>query len=86
MAKEALERSRWIPTAERLPDKSGLYLVTVRSWQVPLVTGVDVFYFSKTNMSEAHWNKDNTLWKANDPLILAWCELPEPYRVESEKI
>ena len=33
MGMEALERTRWIPCYERLPEKSGYYRVTVKHWK-----------------------------------------------------
>ena len=64
----------WIPVTERLPEKSGEYLVTVK-W----VTGdcdVDVYEYDARHKT---WNDGES---AGGERAVAWCELPEPYKGE----
>lgn len=96
MAFEALERSRWIPTAERLPEmhkEDGLLekYVEERSDEV-LVTIKDnnngsVVTHSKCELWDGKWHGDIFKWldasKCNYT-VTAWRELPEPYKAESE--
>lgn len=63
MAIKALEKRRWIPVTERLPEKSGYYLATVDiGWKV-----VDVIYFNNAS----GFLMPNT--------VKAWKPTPEPY-------
>ena len=64
----------WIPCSERLPDKSGEYLVTDNGWPI---TTVDVGeFFCENGVSE---------WVSLDHVV-AWKPLPEPYRGEQDEI
>lgn len=62
----------WIPCSEKLPEESGLYLVTERG-----MFGESVY--------TRYWNYDrsgrNAHWSGygNSAEVTAWCELPEPY-------
>lgn len=69
MGMEALERSRWIPCSERLPDDYGKYLVCVESAAFPGATNVTI------------WVYDGDGWKyeyVRVPNITHWQPLPEP--------
>lgn len=67
---EAIEQTKWIPVSERLPEKSGLYLVTNRANEI------EVFSFTGHDMARIFWNK----------YAKAWIPLPEPYEpTDSEK-
>lgn len=60
----------WIPVTERLPDKSGLYLVTEHT-----AYGVEVH--------SRYWNlrPDGSFWSGwHGDEVLAWQPLPTPYR------
>lgn len=61
--------SYWIPVSERLPEKSGSYLVTTKNGIV-MVGKYDKFI-------TAAWN--GQLKNA----VVAWAELPEPYKEQS---
>jgi len=66
----------WIPVTERLPEKSGEYLVTVK-W----VTGesdVDVYEYDARHKT---WNDGES---AGGERAVAWCNLPEPYKGVTE--
>lgn len=56
----------WTPTSERLPDKSGSYLVTTKNGIV-MVGKYDKFI-------TAAW-----IGRIKD-VVIAWAELPEPYK------
>lgn len=68
MAIEALEKQRWIPCSERLPEENGYYLATI---EIGLKI-VDVVYFNTTS-GFGFFMAD---------MITAWMPLPEPYRKE----
>ena len=60
--------SKWIPCGERLPDKGGEYLITIK-WE----DGSEI-YFSWFYLRDRCWSYRN----AN---VVAWMPLPEPYEV-----
>ena len=62
---KALAEPHWIPVTERLPEASGLYLVSVKNDHERR--------YSKT----AWFEKD--VWFARQDVI-AWMPLPEPYK------
>jgi len=62
--------SKWIPCSDRMPDKGGEYLITIK-WE----DGSEI-YFSWFYLRDRCWSYKN----AN---VVAWMELPEPYK-ESE--
>ena len=66
MAIEALKKQQWIPVAERLPNKSGYYLVTVNEG----MKKVDVVFF---NNGSGFLMTD---------IITAWKPRPKPYQKE----
>ena len=68
MAIEALEKQRWIPCSERLPEENGYYLATI---EIGLKI-VDVVYFNTTS-GFGFFMAD---------MITAWKPRPEPYRKE----
>lgn len=73
-------KSAWIPITERLPEKSGTYLVTIpcKTFKVPR------YYITKT----AYYLKRENQWTPDDEWeegkVIAWMPLPEPYNAESE--
>ena len=79
MGMEALERMRWIPCSERLPEADGSYLVANNA------TGwVNVYNFSKVKNFPDFGPKGNVWWKLGDDWyprttsITHWMPLPEP--------
>ncbi len=58
----------WIPVSERLPEKSGWYLVTIRGYE----TVTDVSLYSADGSA---WGDVSTKQK-----VTAWMPLPEPYK------
>lgn len=71
MGMEALERTRWIPCNERLPEERGCYIVAVKHW-----------YDGKPVTREAFWNGAD--WLSCEkrmeitPRVTHWMPLPEP--------
>ena len=70
MAIQALEKQRWIPVGEKLPE-----IGNIEDYWVCTDKG----YMCKAEWISWHWNYYNI------PIgekIIAWRELPEPYREE----
>ena len=71
MGMEALERSRWIPVGEKMPEERGFYLVAVKHW-----------CDGKPVTREAFWNGAD--WLSCEkrveitPRVTHWMPLPEP--------
>lgn len=65
----------WIPVTERLPEKSGLYLVTAP-------------YDKFMPVSSRYFNKrgEQSFWSGH-PMdeVVAWMPLPEPYPYKGEQ-
>ena len=60
----------WIPCSERCPDKEGIYLVT------------DKTVFGE-KISMRYWNihEKDAFWSGYESdVVLAWMEMPKPYR------
>ena len=70
------QQTRWIPVSERLPERSGDYLVTTK-WKGSYSGDV----YIETNM--AVYKKKQEEWDCVD--VIAWMPLPEPYKAESEE-
>ena len=68
----AQQEPRWIPCSERLPEKSGRYLVTNTRLGAFEVTW-NIFYNGKGEAPEGWLYEDGTI---------AWMPLPEPYKGE----
>ena len=73
MAINALEQTAWIPCSERLPEESGLYIVTnVGRWVEPVGTR---YYNIRA---------DGGFWSGHpSDKVLAWMELPAPYKEDT---
>ena len=71
MGMEALERSRWIPVGEKMPEERGCYLVAVKHW-----------YDGKPVTKEAIWNGADWLSCEKKVEITTrvthWMPLPAP--------
>lgn len=63
---------RWIPVTERLPEKDGMYLVSI-SPQSRMEKRVDTDFYS-------HFG----VWQIFGKFVTAWMPLPEPYEKETE--
>ena len=66
---------RWIPCSERMPEKSGTYLASTNMGDVGL--------------AECDWDyEDGMYWSAeylDVDAIVAWMELPEPYKEKNDE-
>ena len=70
----AIQPERWIPCSERLPEESGLYIVTnVGRWVEPVGTR---YYNIRADGGFWSGHPGNT--------VVAWMPLPEPYKEETE--
>ena len=77
MAIKALERSRWIPTAERLPEDEQEILFSTKTGRVH--SGK---YHDDNSANQWYSHKDKA--RAWNNVVTAWMPLPEPYKAESE--
>ena len=73
MAIKALEQQRWIPVSERLPKKSGYYLVSTIGFEV---------WISAYDHNSKYWFYERDTYPMRK--IYAWQKLPESYKGESE--
>lgn len=65
MGMEALERTRWIPCSERMPERPGDYQVCTRNE-----------YYGTKNVTKRYFNGD--CWSGRWTNITHWMPLPEP--------
>lgn len=71
MGMEALERTRWTPVSEKMPEERGCYLVAVKHW-----------CDGKPVTREAYWNGAD--WLSCEkmveitPRVTHWMPLPKP--------
>jgi len=74
------KKGKWIPCSERLPKKTGWYLITFK------------VYGGDYAVCEMSYRKPENYWIQNDigkkildnDEVVAWMPLPEPYKAESE--
>jgi Lar family restriction alleviation protein len=75
------KRNAWIPCEERLPEKSGNYIVTMKVTNKLNETYYDV-------IEATYWSSLKTWEDTVDDIsvnVIAWCELPKPYE-EKENV
>jgi hypothetical protein len=65
MGMEALERTRWIPCSERMPERPGDYQVCTKNE-----------YYGTKNVAKRYFNGD--CWSGRWTNITHWMPLPEP--------
>ena len=84
-------KPQWIPCSERLPDKYGMYLVTMTEKAKAEDFGFDVdeIEVNKMRYNSNGWNLPRHIpaWINNviTDEVLAWMPLPEPYREEGDQ-
>ena len=62
----------WIPCAERLPEATGVYIVTCNIYNGDKVDGVTATW--------SYWRRNE--WMMKD--VLAWMPLPKPWKGETK--
>lgn len=72
LAKKQPKVDKWIPVSERLPEESGMYLITAQ-------------VLSKFEVQYVFYQKSLELFICNG-IPIAWQPLPEPYKEQSEVI
>ena len=72
MAIKALEQTRWIPVEERNPDKTGVYLATIK-----YLNRYDEYCYMIVKRS---YYANVGTW--DDSLVIAWMPLPPSYQGE----
>lgn len=81
MGMEALERTRWIPCSERLPEKDGVYLAANA-----YIGWIAIYSFAKEKKISGLWGlQKDVWWRLNREWgiqrmdgITHWMPLPEP--------
>lgn len=68
---------KWIPISEKLPSKTGPYLVQYKKINMPDITT----YFKHDDPDEDRWATDYDFDRTNDD-VDAWMPLPETYKGE----
>jgi hypothetical protein len=81
---DLLKQTEWIPVSERLPESSGVYIVSrwFSDGEESAIL-VDANYYD----GNGDWYNDNRInWSRVlvTNRIVAWMPLPEPYKAESE--
>lgn len=64
----------WIPCSERLPEETGLYLITFKAYGGGYA--VTLLYYEKP---KKYWTRENIYQFGNDEVV-AWMPLPKPYK------
>ncbi|MBR7089241.1 MAG: DUF551 domain-containing protein, partial [Lachnospiraceae bacterium] len=80
---------KWIPVSERLPEKYGEYLITWtgvcgKQRSKPLI-GIAEYEIYEPENYEDWITTDNEFRHYHDIKVLAWQELPEPYKTQESE-
>ena len=69
---------QWIPCSERVPEKSGVYIVTEKEYFVD-----DREHTGRFNLTTEQVEFEDGKWRrASFYEVIAWMPLPEPYKYE----
>lgn len=93
--REAVERTRWIPVSERLPEDEGMCLVTLKkTYGLPeIFCGIanylkfgDAGYWNEKKYGYLEWDKYSDGYGGTKAYrVIAWLPLPEPYHIAKER-
>ena len=75
----AQPEQRWIPCSERLPNGQTEVIVSCRDDSADAIYRYTASGWITTDGE--YWIVDNEI----NPYVIAWCELPEPYREEGNQ-
>lgn len=72
--------NEWVPCSERLPDRNGNYLVTVRSYDE--TANIDFLTVDHANSDGGflHYATKKFVTAKRGSVAIAWQPLPEPYK------
>lgn len=73
---------KWIPVSERLPERSGTYLVTTTSGAVTTARFYEEATFPQTHYRSYEWHRKAS-WSRNRN-VTHWMPLPEPPKEERQ--
>ena len=89
--RKVMEADRWIPVTERLPEESGVYLVTRHSYIGSKQNYTDIVCYG---YPEDGKRRKNRVWYFTDSeygdiaigfdKVIAWCDLPQPHEEADE--
>lgn len=78
MGIQALERTRWIPCSERLPENHKAVLATWKdTWYQNAKENIDILFREE---NERWYGNFGNLERNGSAEVIAWMPLPEPYR------
>ena len=82
IAIKALERIRWIPVSERLPEENGQYLITVK---YKPEADYENIYAEHGEWIDGQWDMFCFGHCGEVEGIVAWMPLPQPYKAEGSE-
>ena len=75
-----LKGIEWHPFPQEKPSETECYIVTVKTNWLPNFS-TEAFY----NATQNQWYEANTSYSIASPQVIAWAELPEPYKEANDE-